>query len=321
MSDGMVPINPPLFRDPMHDGATDPVLVFNRAEHSWWLVYTARRADAPSLPGVEWVHGSNLGVASSDDRGVTWTYRGVIEGLDLEWGHHTYWAPEIVDDGETYHMYVSVIRGVPGSWPGSERRIRHYTSPDLLTWTFGSVLELSSRFVIDACVVRLPEGGYRMWFKDEADDSATWFADSPDLYSWKVGDRVIAHRRHEGPNVFALGGKWWMIVDEWEGQGVFVSEDLHEWASHGRILDSPGVRRDDGGPGHHADVVTTAADTAVVVYFTHPGRSANQLGDGYESRRSSIQAAILRVVDGILVCDRDASLPTPLLPADGPYGW
>ena len=66
-------------------------------------------------------------------------------------------------------MYVSVIRGVPTRWAGHARVIRHYTSHDLFSWTYRSTVSLSSERVIDACVLRLPTGGYRMWYKDEAD--------------------------------------------------------------------------------------------------------------------------------------------------------
>jgi|GEM_PF-4559206 len=40
-----------------------------------WMIYTIRRAAAEG-PGVAWVHGSNLGVASSSDGGASWVYRG-----------------------------------------------------------------------------------------------------------------------------------------------------------------------------------------------------------------------------------------------------
>lgn len=62
--------------------------------------------------------------------------------------------------------------------------LRRYTSPDLVTWTFRSTLPLSSDRVIDACVHALPGGGYRLWYKNEADGNNTWAADSTDLYEW-----------------------------------------------------------------------------------------------------------------------------------------
>ncbi|MCS5734619.1 glycoside hydrolase family protein [Herbiconiux daphne] len=312
------PVPKPLFRDPVFDGAADPVLVWNRHEQAWWMVYTARRAWGPELPGVEWMHGTDLGVASTPDGGLTWLYRGTIAGLDLGWGRDTYWAPEIIDDGSRYHMYVSVVTGVPDRWPGHPRRIRHYTSDDLVRWAFVSTLDLSSDRVIDAAVAPLPGGGHRMWFKDEADDSHTWAADSPDLATWTVVGPVLTHAPHEGPNVFPLGGWWWMIVDEWNGQRVFRSHDLAGWTAQGLILDQPGRGPDDSSVGHHADVVPTSDSMASIFYFTHPGRQTGGPLDTVAERRSSIQVARVRVVDGTLVCNRDEVLTGPVLPPDGP---
>lgn len=307
----------PHYRDPIFDGAADPVVIWNRQEHAWWMVYTSRRAYGPPLPGVAWVHGTALGVASSRDRGLTWTYRGDIDGLDTAWGRWTYWAPEIIDDGETYHMYVSVVRGMPDAWPGHERYIRHYTSPDLVTWAYQTTLPLSSDLVIDACVAALPAGGYRLWYKDEADGSHTWAADSGDLATWTVRGRAVDGPPHEGPNVFPLAGTWWMIVDEWHGQRVLRSDDLLDWRPQGLILDRPGASVDDTGYGHHADVVVTGEDTATVFYFTHPERIAGRPEETYAQRRSVVLAAPLRVVDGTLKCDRDAPFAEPPLPAGG----
>jgi hypothetical protein len=84
----------PLFRDPVFDGASDPVLIRNRPERSWWMLYTSRRATAPTK-GVGWVHGSDVGIASSNDGGATWCYRGVLN-LGHEFGRNTFWAPEVI---------------------------------------------------------------------------------------------------------------------------------------------------------------------------------------------------------------------------------
>ncbi|THF75239.1 glycoside hydrolase family protein [Cohnella fermenti] len=294
----------PLYRDPIHDGATDPTLIYNRQERQWWMVYTSRRASAEG-PGVAWVHGSDLGVASSPDGGRTWTYRGTLSGLEFEWGRNTFWAPEIVYREGVYHMYVSYIQGVPTAWVGS-RTILHYSSPDLLAWKLEGPLKLSSDRVIDACIFEKPAGGFRMWYKDEANNSFTYAADSDDLYEWKPIGPALTHRAHEGPNVFRFHDSYWMIVDEWSGQGVFRSDDLEHWTPAGHILAASGKREDDAGFGHHADVVVVG-DEAYIFYFTHPGRAARGGAgqDGREQRRSSVQAARLRVRDGELICDRD----------------
>jgi hypothetical protein len=292
----------PLFRDPIYDGAADPVMVWNRELKEWWMVYTNRRATEEGA-GVAWVHGTDLGVAVSRDGGQSWLYRGILEGLDFEWGRNTFWAPEIIDYNGLYHMYVSYIQGVPIQWAGHKREILHYTSADLLVWQFEAKLELSSDRVIDACVAELPGGGFRMWYKDEANGSHTYAADSEDLYTWRVTGPVVGTHAHEGANVFSLGGSYWMIVDEWKGQGVYCSADLEHWERNGQILAESGSREDDQGFGFHADVVT-AGERAWIFYFTHPGRIPGT-DNGYEGRRSSIQAAELTIEDGKLVCRRD----------------
>jgi sucrose-6-phosphate hydrolase SacC (GH32 family) len=306
----------PLFRDPIFDGAADPVVIWNRKCQEWWMIYTNRRATAEG-PGFAWVHGTDLGVASSRDGGATWVYRGTLTGLDIEWGRNTFWAPEIIWHEGLYHMYVSYIQGVPVQWAGHKREVLHYTSPDLLAWTFGNKLELSSDRVIDACIYPLPDGGFRMWYKDEAHGSHTYAADSVNLYDWQVAGPVITGRPHEGPNVFRLKGSYWMIVDEWHGQGVYRSDNLTDWERNGLILDTPGQREDDGTIGLHADVVVQE-DEAFIFYFTHPDRDGalNQTGQEqtYAARRSSIQVARLDVADGKLVCNRDEDFVLQLKP-------
>jgi hypothetical protein len=300
----MYAMKAPLFRDPIYDGAADPVVIWNRQTQEWWMVYTNRRATVEG-PGYAWVHGTDLGIAVSSDQGRSWLYRGTIENLDFEWGRNTFWAPEIIWHEDRYHMYVSYIRGVPDHWAGHSRHIHHYTSPDLLDWTHIGRLELSSDKVIDACVYPLPDGRFRMWYKDEANHSYTYAADSNDLYDWKVTGPVITHQAHEGPNVFQLQDTYWMIIDEWRGQGVFRSDDAEHWERTGIILDQPGSRPDDGTIGLHADVVVQG-EKAYIFYFTHPDRESHTADTvTYAERRTSIQAAILRAEDGTLKCDRD----------------
>ena len=67
----------PLYRDPVYDGAADPVLVWNPEKRAWWMFYTQRRAKI-DVPGVEWCHGTEIGVAESKDQGMTWVYIGTL---------------------------------------------------------------------------------------------------------------------------------------------------------------------------------------------------------------------------------------------------
>lgn len=304
----------PLYRDPIFDGPTDPVLVWNREHRQWWMFYTARRASAPG-PGVAWVHGTDIGIAVSEDAGATWLYVGTARGLDYEPGRNTYWAPEIFWAEGAYQMFVSYIRGVPDRWEGHARTILRYTSANLRDWRLVGPVDLKSDKVIDAAVRTLPSGDYRMWFKDEARESRTYSADSADLISWTKPVPVITGRAHEGPNVFTLGGWCWLLVDEWHGLAAYRSTDLDHWEPNGLILDVPGKRAHDADFGRHADVVESGdGETAYIVYFTHPGLAAGADPETYEGRRSCIEAAELRVVDGVLGCDRDAPLPARFLP-------
>lgn len=295
--------NAPLFRDPIYDGAADPVIIWNHEANEWWLIYTNRRATVEGQKNA-WVHGTDLGIASSSDGGRSWTYRGVIEGLDFERDRNTFWAPEIISHDGCYHMYVSYIQGVPTDWSGHKRKIIHYTSTNLWDWNYESELKLSSDYVIDAGIHKLPNGTWRMWYKDEANHSHTYAADSLDLFHWEVAGPVITGFPHEGPNVFYWKNSYWMIIDQWSGLGVYQSSDGEQWVRNGIILNESGTREDDGTIGLHADV-HVSGDDAYIFYFTHPQR-VEGAEPSYKTRRSSIQVAKLELVDNILICNRNA---------------
>lgn len=295
----------PLFRDPIFDGPTDPTIIYNYQEKSWWIIYTARRANVP-CHNVSWVHGTDLGVASSSDNGKTWLYRGTLNMEAIEPGRNTYWAPEVLYHNGLYHMFVSYITGVPDNWNWG-RKILHYTSENLWDWKFEAQLHLESSRIIDACVHPTPEG-WRMWYKDEDDHSHTHYADSPDLYHWEHKGIATCDQAQEGPNVFTLNGKYWMIADVWDGQAVYSSEDLLNWKrQEGTIMAGAGIRKEDTNRAHHADVLVVD-DHAYIFYFVHPGQGKYEydpeLGS-HQVRRSSVQTAQLREVDGRLVSVRD----------------
>jgi hypothetical protein len=305
----------PLFRDPIYDGAADPTIIWNREEKAWWILYTNRRANV-DCQGVAWVHGTDIGIASSVD-GSAWRYRGTLQGLEFERGRNTFWAPEVLWFSGQYHMFVSYVRGVPPDWSG-ERHIVHMVSANLWDWQFRSILPLSSNHAIDACIFRLPGGTWRMWYKDEVHQSHTYAAGSPDLDHWSVIGPVITDCAHEGPNVFAWRGAYWMVTDWWRGLGVYRSDDLAHWTRQADILNTPGSRPEDGALGHHADVLVQG-EQAYIFYFTHPGVTGMPGADfvwDYNSRRTSIQAAMLEMADGKLVCNRDREFDMELEPGE-----
>jgi hypothetical protein len=305
----------PLYRDPVFDGAADPSLVWNDKERAWWVFYTNRRANAPDAQdGVRWCHGTDIGIASSIDGGRTWTYRGIAKGLEFEPGRNTFWAPCLVEHGRTYHMYVACVRGVPADWSG-DRHIIHYTSRDLVDWKHEGTIPLSSERVIDAFIHAKPSGGWRMWYKDEANGSHIYAADSEDLYRWTVTGPVITGKSQEGAAVFWWRGSYWMLVDRWQGMGVLRSPDLATWTEQERgILGVPGKRPDDGDIGRHGEVVVQGPE-AYIFYFTHPAGPKAHTEPG--KHRSSLQVARLEIRDGAFVCDRDKPFPLALVPPSG----
>jgi hypothetical protein len=295
----------PLFRDPVYDGAADPVVVWSRGEQKWLMFYTNRRANVPGLPGVSWLHGTPLGIAESTDAGATWAYRGVAD-IGYGDGDKAYWAPDIVDDGTTYHMFLTYVPGMHTTWDGT-RDIVHLTSPDLSKWTYAATLKLPTDRAIDACVARLPSGTWRLWFNNERDHKSIYYADSPDLKTWAVKGKAIGDQPGEGPKVFRWRDKWFMIVDVWDGLGVYSSDDAETWQRQpDNLLKEVGTGKDDQVKGGHPDVVVSG-DRAWLFYFTHPGRRGpDAKKDGTEQRRSSIQVVELQLKNGTITCDRNA---------------
>lgn len=304
----------PLFRDPVFDGAADPVVVRNSARGTWWMFYTNRRANVEGLSGVTWVHGTRIGIAESRDKGASWTYVGTADielPAALGGSEATHWAPDVVraDDG-SYHMFLTVVPGVFTDW-NHPRRIVHLTSLDLRSWRNARDIPLASDRVIDAAVARVPGGGWRMWYNNERDHKSIYTADSPDLVNWTERGKVVADQAGEGPKVFQWRGAWWMITDVWRGLAVYRSNDAATWTRQSaNLLQQPGQGPDDGVIGGHCDVVVEG-ERAWLFYFTHPGRKGVQGGagtgtDGVAQRRSSLQVTELILSGDTLRVERDA---------------
>ena len=283
------------------------------------MIYTNRRAAAPGLSGVAWVHGTRIGLAESADGGASWSYIGTAEiSLPVELGgtEPTHWAPDVftAPDG-IHHMFLTVVPGVFENW-NHPRHLVHLTSRDLRHWSEPRRLSLASDRVIDADVLQLEDGTWRMWYNNERDKKSIYFADSTDLVNWQDKGKAVGDQGGEGPVVFRWRDVYWMITDVWDGLAVYRSEDALQWTRQagGNLLQQPGRGVDDQVKGGHPDVVV-AGDRAYLFYFTHPGRGDPRgQADAYEQRRSSIQVTELFEVEGQLRVNRDA--PTYLhLPA------
>jgi hypothetical protein len=283
----------PLFRDPVFDAPTDPVLCFNAEQKKWFMYYTARRATAPNTPGVTWIHGTNIGIAESTDGGATWKYRGTADiryGKDTHPNDSTYWAPEVIWHAGVYHMYLSYVPGIFEDW-NHPREIVHLTSRDGLKWDTVGVVDLKSDRVIDAAVIQLGNGNWRMWYKDERKPKALSYADSRDLIHWEPKGNAVTDRNGEGPKVIRWKGKYWLIADTWAtGMRVWSSDDTLDWKSQPQTL-----------PGSHGDVVISG-DRAWWFYFRGPEGQRR-------ARTAAIYVAELSVAGGALTV-KDPESPT-----------
>lgn len=293
----------PLYDDPVYHGAADPVIIYNKLKKQWWMLYTNRRASIEDST-VQWVHGTRIGIAASKD-GKKWQY---VDTANINYrpdSGYTFWAPDVTEHQGVYHMYLTYVPGTFTDW-NHPRVIVHLTSTDLVNWAYQSTLKLVNQKVIDASVFKINDSLWRMWYNNESDGKSIWYADSKDLYHWDDKGKAIA-TKGEGPKTFFWKGKYFMIVDAWKGMEVFSSEDLLHWTRQAnRILEQPGKGLDDQAIGGHCDVVVNN-DRAFVFYFTHPGRRKDKPAakGSFDDKRSVIQLAELKYVNGAIICDRD----------------
>jgi len=294
----------PLFDDSIYHGAADPVIVWNKKKKEWWMFYTNRRATLNDSTGVKWVHGTPIGIASSKD-GAHWKY---VDTANINYRPdkgYTFWAPDITEYNGIYHMYLTYVPGIFNDW-NHPRNIIHLTSKDLLNWKYESTLKLANDKVIDASILHLPDGTWRLWYNNERDGKSIYYADSKDLYDWQDKGKAVA-ARGEGPKIFKWQDTYWMIIDAWKGFEVYHSDDLLNWKKQSsRLLEEGGTGKDDGVMGNHCDVVVNN-DKAYIFYFTHPGRTKINPArpNSFEAKRSVIQVVELKYNSGELSCDRN----------------
>lgn len=325
----------PLYDDPVWHGASDPAVVWmpgKGEQGEYWMYYTQRRATLDNPRGVDWVHGSAIGIATSPD-GLHWTYAGVIQGVVPDGDDEkslsdpvrdgvTWWAPTVFweggdgisgggEPGDRLHMLVTYVHGIFISWTG-DRTIEHLTSTDGVHWNHVSSLPLASRRVIDPTVYKIGDTWY-IWYKNEAAGSRTFRASSPDLVTWHDDGDAHIGRSHEAPFVWHWKGAYWDLQDNGHGLDAWRSDNgVSDWTLNTVLLPESDVGRRplDQGPGHHPWIVLqpAASDPAqpgdeqlVLFYFTHDGRKTYMQ-----------MAEITLGEDGRLRCDRNQYAGEPV---------
>jgi lysophospholipase L1-like esterase len=287
----------PLFDDPLWHGAADPTVIWAPDEKEWRIYYTQRRAALKNPNGVDWCHGSAIGIAASTD-GIEWKYAGICRG-DEGLGEPierkcSWWAPCVIRHDGQFHLFVACVDGIYTKWTG-KRTIKHFTSRDGKTWKYQMTLPLSSENCIDPCIYRIGDK-WLVWYKDEGHGSRTYAAESPDLKNWKVTGPAVTDMHHEAPLVWRWKGAYWMIVDAWAGLRIYRSADgLGNWRYNTTILATPGKRAKDGVQGGHPFVLEQG-DRPVAFYHVHFAKD----------RETVLQAAELDMdAAGKVICNRD----------------
>lgn len=236
--------------------------------------------------------------------------------MNYEEGHNTFWAPDVYQANGKYYVFVSYVQGIPYRDFNDEHKILLFEGEDLWDLSFARVIDLKSDRVIDPTMIRLPNGKYRMWYKNENAGYTTHYADSEDLITWNPMGQAIDSTNCEGANIFKWQEQYWMITDPWNGIELYKSNDATTWELEGTILAGSGQRSDEGAKGHHACVVPSG-EYAYIFYHCNPEESFGPTTSwetiGYKQRRSVIQVARLRMDKDKVICDRDTPFSLYLL--------
>lgn len=335
----------PLYTDPVYKGAADPEVVWNEHEQAWWIFYTARRAvcEGGPLPALA------IGVAASKDW-LTWEHKGYIkvDGIGgAADGPDILWAPGIVRDGDTYHMFLTFKKGNGrgARWGIPESLLLHLKAPadDLLNgWqTFGMVnVPFSS---IDATLVK-HKGVWNLFHRDIVKDlpkGVNTFRVTIDNLdsrcdSWNylgaakgdVNDRKInGYNYQEAQFVFYWKGAYWMLTDpSADTTPVYRSDDLEAWTLTGKMEGAEGDDPTQKGSVRHPGIVVLG-DRAFIFYFCQPyrgdGKKKPEKGVISEQETCYLQVSELKYKDGTLDFDRNELVcpPKNLKPENGTWGF
>lgn len=310
----------PIYMDNNYHGPADPEVVWNPVTKEYMIFYTGRR---PFLDQSSYV-GTPVGVAVSKDM-IHWKHAGYcsFDGAGGEPDSEiTYWAPGVIIEGDTAHMYVTVKLDSTPVW-GGPSNIVHYTAPatDMISgWKRQSAV-VTTPISIDATVIRNGDG-YEMWYRDRPTEETggLYHAHSKNLYDWELlglakGDinrvDVTGHTYQEGAFAFYWKGWFWIIADPHRGLAVYRSKDAVNWEYQGIIMYEPGKRFADNTRARHPSVLIKD-NRAFIVYHVQPFLGYNpgthEAGDEIYQKISFLQMAELNCENGKLTCNRDKTI-------------
>ncbi len=318
----------PLFIDPNYQGSCDPEIIWNEHDQQWYIYYTARR---PLLDNT-WLQ-TPIGVARSKNL-IDWNFLGYchFDGVGgTKDAKATFWAPAMIAAEGKLHMFVTYkpdTLPARGAW-GGPGKIVHYetdlTDP-VAGWKKVGDMHGADLNTIDATVYQ-SDGLFHLWFKGKeksAKNNELYHLTSSNLYKWErknfsksdvFNASVSGSDFEEAPYIFQWQNKYWLITDPHRGLFVYSSEDGDHWNFQGTILQEGGDRALDNSMARHCSVAVFH-NRAFIFYHVEPWRRYDlEQKKGKEqvrifdqplrNRRSVLQMAELKLVDGRLTCDRD----------------
>ena len=208
-SDGKVIIPSPIYVDNHYHGPADPEITWNPKTEEWMIFYTSRR---PFKDQASYV-GTPVGVAVSKDF-VHWKFAGYcsFDGVggqpDSE---KTYWAPGVIVEGDSAHMFVTLKDDSTPVW-GGPSNIVHFSAPleDMISGWRRVNTVVDTPISIDATVVKNGDR-WDMWYRDRPTE------DTGGLYSlaYLLSCGQSLSNRHANPERLA-GNRTYKIHDPLE---------------------------------------------------------------------------------------------------------
>lgn len=247
-----LPMHAPIYADPVYCGSCDPEIVYNHKRKQWMIFYTSRRP----VMGVAATCGNSIGVCVSNNL-IDWSFLGYckFDGIGGQPdSDQTRWAPGIIIHGDTAHMFVTFKEDATPPW-GTGGCIVHYVAPvsDMLNGWQRAEVSIGESDCLDACVIRLQNGRFRMYYVGGLDSpnahgrKTIRYAESDDLYSWSskgdvlgdVNDVTVHHIRYqEAVYVFQYRKMFYMLTDPHKGLSTYISKDGVNWSYCGQIMTS-----------------------------------------------------------------------------------
>lgn len=307
----------PIYYDPIYNGSRDPEIVFNPVEKEYWVYYTSSRPVTGNFVGCP------IGIAGSKDlknwRFVGYCYFNGIGGKPD--APHTYWAPGIIIEGDTAHMFITYKQDTIGIW-GGPSKLDHYVSSinDMQKgWKYFNTVTNEPQ-AIDATIFKI-ESIYHMWYRDcIGEPCGIYHAKSSDLTNWKFLGKTNGDVNNleqtkiwyqEAPYVFQWKKYFWMLTDPGDGIAVYRSKDADKWKFMGKILIDNDITTTDKSNGKHASV-KIINNRAFIFYHTEPNakKDVNTSFQGHKFT-SYLNMGELKFDGGKLTCSRIKPFKVP----------